>query len=178
MCVHTHMCTCVCVHTRVHVSVARETLSSAVRFSRTSSESSRQGFQKRLLICWEGGLLSSGAAGCGRSDTKFYAPPIWWLLWLAGRIPHGPAAGSGQATLARHDPQTGLCSANQPSVAGSALNAKSAPRAEAKRAQSPTSDLPGTVSCLDLTFSCTSRSLRFLLSDPPVPGPSGGWNRR
>lgn len=182
---HVRARTCVYMHVRahtcVHVSVARETLPSAVRSSRTSSESSRQGFQKRRLICQEGGLLSLGAAGCRWSDIKFCSASHL-VAALAG-WKNSPWTSCGLWTshsgLTRPlgDPQTGLCSANQqgppfqPSVAGFALNTESAP---SRGEQSTESDIRSTGDCVlappDILLDLSEPP--FPLSRPSVPGPS------
>lgn len=42
---------------------------------------------------------SLGAAGADGQILNSTRPPICRLLWLPGKIPPGPALGSGQATL-------------------------------------------------------------------------------
>lgn len=92
---------CVCARTCVYVC---ETLSSAVRSSRTSGGSSTQGCQRSPLSTGRAACLVWGLPAADGQILNSAQSPIWWLLWLAGRIPHGPALGSGQAALPQPDP--------------------------------------------------------------------------
>lgn len=108
-------------------------------------------------VCWVAGrVLPSAGRAAGRvwglqaADGQILnstLPPIWWLLWLPGRIPHGPALGSGPATLPGPDPlvtlQTGLlCSADQEGPPHSCYAPPSSPAEPAASASPSESALP------------------------------------